>query len=94
MSDRNDSLQEAFLTRGPETARQYLEQEYLHQQGLTNLELIQAAFDRLPKRGKITTDADRIAVTSIAFLIDALPSEGRLKEAYLQKWKRLQKRAK
>ncbi len=93
MSDRNNSLQEAFLQHGPETARQYLEQEYLHQQGLTNLELIQAAFDRLPKSGKITAEADRIAVTSIAFLIDTLP-DARLKEAYLQKWKRLEKRAK
>ncbi len=93
MSNRDDALQEDFLTNGPETSRQYLSEEYLHRQGLSDLELIQAAFDQLPTSGPITNQADRIAVTSIAFLINQLP-EGRYKEAYMEKWKHTEERVK
>ncbi len=86
-------LQEEFLKNGPETARQYLTNDYLQRPGLSDLELIQAAFDKLPQQGPIKEPADRIAVTSIGFLIDLLP-DARYKQLYMEKWKHTQERVK
>ncbi len=84
-------LQEEFLKNGPETARLYLANDYLQRQGLSDLELVQAAFDKLPQHGPIKEPADRIAVTSIGFLID-LFQDGRYKQLYLEKWKHTRER--
>ncbi len=87
----DDTLQEEFLKNGPETARRYLTDDYLHRPGLTDLELVQAAFDKLPQHGPIKDRADRIAVTSIGFLIAQFP-DGRYKQLYMEKWKHTQER--
>ncbi len=84
-------LQEEFLKNGPETAHRYLTEDYLQRKGLSDLELIQAAFDKLPQHGAIREPADRIAVTSIGFLIDELP-DARYKQLYMEKWKHTQER--
>ncbi len=84
-------LQEEFLKNGPETARNYLANDYLQRPGLTDLELVQAAFDKLPQQGPIKEPADKVAVTSIGFLIAEFP-DGRYKQLYMEKWKHTQER--
>ncbi len=86
-------LQEEFLKNGPETARQYLTNDYLQRPGLSDLELVQAAFDKLPQQGPIKELADRIAVTSIGFLIAEFP-DARYKQLYMEKWKHTLERVK